>query len=323
MRLTTRDALQTTLKALIRDYWFEALVLVLGLCAINAIFFADAFRGDAIKPGAAGLLGDFVGGYVGTFFALASVVLLTATLKSQRRAGQLLNFETKYFELLRLHRDNVAELEVQDVRGRRLFVMLLREFRAALDVTKLMADAHKQKLSQRQLVHIAYYCVFYGTGPHSTRMLMNSLAEFDQSLVADLARELNTDLVKDQVKSVKKLAYVPFEGHLSRLGHYYRHLYQAVGYVDQQTIRMDKYEYVKTIRAQLSNQEQAMLLLNSLTPIGAAWWKRGFMVDYRMVQNIPHEFLDPVAELDVSSLFPKRYFEWEELGDAAASAGRS
>jgi hypothetical protein len=302
----------------LREYWVEIVVLAIGFAAMNLIFIAKAFRAtDTVDPTTAGQLGDFVGGYIGTFFALASVVLLTATLRNQRSSSQVLNFEAKYFELLRLHRDNVAELEVQGVTGRKLFVVLIREFRSALQVVNRVADKHSQVLTQVQIAHITYYCLFFGTGPNSTRMLIRSLAELETVFVSDLVSELDSALAKQSAQDEKKLAYVPFEGHQSRLGHYYRHLYQAIRYVDQQTITFDKYQYVKTIRAQLSNHEQALLLLNSLTPIGRNWWSQGYILRYRMVQNLPREFFDPKSELDLSSLFPKGYFEWEE-GEGAA-----
>lgn len=310
-----KQPLETTVKerSWLHEHWMEILILVGGLVAMNLIFIAKAFRAtDMIDPAGAGQLGDFVGGYVGTFFALASVVLLISTLRNQRRSAQVLNFEAKYFELLRLHRDNVAELEVQGVTGRKLFVVLIREFRSALEVTKRVAEKHSLALTQRQLAHINYYCLFFGTGPNSSRMLVRSLVEFEPAFVAELAMELNSDNEKTFAREEKKLAYVPFEGHQSRLGHYYRHLYQAVRYVDQQSIDIDKYQYVKTIRAQLSNHEQALLLLNSLTPIGQSWWTQGYMLNYRIVQNLPREFFDPKAELELSPLFPNGYFEWEE-----------
>jgi len=296
-----------------REYWVEILVLALGLVAINLVFIADAFRAtNTLNPTSAGQLGDFVGGYVGTFLALASVVLLSATLRSQRKSAQVLNFEGKYFELLRLHRDNVAELEVQGVTGRKLFVVLIREFRAAAGVVRRLAAAKQQKLTPRQLAHITYYCLFFGTGPNSSRMLRQSLPEFDKELVDAIAEELDRSDIRESARSERKLAYVPFEGHQSRLGHYYRHLYQAIRYVDEQKLPIDKYQYVKTIRAQLSNHEQALLLLNSLTPIGENWWKNGYVLRYRLVQNIPRDFFDRDTELDLSALFPAGYFEWEE-----------
>lgn len=281
---------------------------------MNLIFFAEAFRAtETVSTAGAGQLGDFVGGYVGTAFALVSVLLLTSTLRGQRRSSQQLNFETKYFELLRLHRDNVAELEVQGITGRKLFVVLIREYRSTLEVTIRIAEKHRQHFSSSELAHIAYYCLFFGTGPNSSRMLLNSLSEFDRSFVKNLVNELDKAETKNRAQEEKKLAYRPFEGHQSRLGHYFRHLYQAVKYVDKQDIDIDKYEYTKTIRAQLSNHEQALLLLNSLSPIGRNWWKFRFIQNYYLVKNLPRDFFDPISELDVSTLFEKGYFEWEEV----------
>ena len=89
-----------------------------------------------------------------------------------------------------------------------------------------------------------------------------------------------------------------------------------VRYVDQQRLvsfdALKKYEYAKTIRAQLSTHEQAMLLLNSLTPVGRNWWDKNLITVYRLVKNIPQDFFDGETEVDTSKLFKPGYFEWEE-----------
>jgi hypothetical protein len=300
-------------KKLIVEYKLELTILILGFVALNSIFIAKAFRAtNVVEAEAAGQLGDFVGGYIGSYFALVSVVLLFATLKSQRKAYELQSFETKYFELIRLHRENVAELEVQGTTGRKLFVVMIRELRAILKIVKSVAAQTGQTLTQRQKMHISYYCLFFGTGPNSSRMLRQSLSKFEASFVNALESELNKPEIKENDQKDLKLSYVPFEGHQSRLGHYYRHLYQAVRYVDKKKLDIDKYEYVKTIRAQLTTHEQALLLLNSLTPIGQDWWENNYIVTYRMVQNLPRHFFDPSTEIDLSAIFPSKYFEWED-----------
>jgi hypothetical protein len=295
----------------------ELLIVALGLVLVNLIFIPKAFRQThTVDPESAARLGAFVGGYFGAIFALVGIVLLYSTLKSQRRSSQQQNFETKYFELIKMHRDNVAELRVQDVCGRRLFVLLIRELRCALDIVRTIAKASNQQLTPQKALHIAYYCLFYGTGPNSSRMLRMSLQTFNEKFIEEVEGELNKPETKKRVRDEKNLGYVPFEGHQSRLGHYYRHLYQMVRYVDQQTLDIDKYEYVKTIRAQLSTHEQALLLVNSVTAAGQNWWRKGLIVNYRLVQNIPREFFDSATEFDTSALFVPGYFEWEE-SDAA------
>jgi hypothetical protein len=143
-------------------------------------------------------------------------------------------------------------------------------------------------------------------------MLRTSLSTFDAVFIDAVEKELNNSETKQKCRKERKFKYVPFEGHQSRLGHYYRHLYQMIRYVDQQTLDINKYEYVKTIRAQLSTHEQALLLVNSLTPVGQNWWKKDLIDKYRLVKNIPPEFFDSSTELDTSTLFKPGYFEWQE-----------
>jgi hypothetical protein len=307
-----------------REYWVETLIVALGLVAMNTIFLSDAFTQGSIDRTAAGQLGDFVGGYVGTVFALISVLLLFVTLRNQRKdserlhlenrsASERIHFENKYFELIKLHRDNVAEMRVQTVVGRRLFVLFIRELRSILDIVRAVARECDQQLDQRRLLLVGYYCLFFGTGPNSSRMLKNSLADYDLAFIDAVDRELAKPETKARVQSAKDFGYVPFEGHQSRLGHYYRHLYQMIRYVDRHNVDVAKYEYIKTIRAQLSTHEQALLLVNSLTPIGAVWWEHDLITRYRLVQNLPREFFDSATELDLGSLFSEGYFEWEEV----------
>jgi len=96
------------------------------------------------------------------------------------------------------------------------------------------------------------------------------------------------------------------------LGHYYRHFYQMVNYVDQQPddLEINKYEYVKTMRAQLSTHEQAILLVNSRTPIGRNWWSNNLIVRYGLVKTFPLAFLKSQKLI------------WESYSSRATSSGR-
>lgn len=86
-----------------------------------------------------------------------------------------------------------------------------------------------------------------------------------------------------------------------------------IRYVDLYPMRFEeKYQYVKTMRAQLSTHEQALLLLNSLTPLGYVWWNKNLITNYRLVQNIPRNFFDSTKEIDPTNMFSADYFEWQE-----------
>jgi len=64
-----------------------------------------------------------------------------------------------------------------------------------------------------------------------------------------------------------------YGGHQYRLGHYFRQLFQLYNFiVSSKTLNNDeKYEYGKVIRAQLSNFEQHLIFLNSISSLGRIW----------------------------------------------------
>ena len=185
-----------------RKYWGESLIIVFGLVCINLIFISKAFRQTyTIDPTAAAQLGSFVGGYIGSIFALVSVVLLFSTLNNQRRASEKQHFETKYFELLKMHRDNVAELEVGEASGRRLFVLLLRELRCVLEVLRPIAKAVGEPLTQELALHVAYYSLFFGVGPNSSRCQECRCLQASTKFIEAVEQELNRPRRKNNSKT--------------------------------------------------------------------------------------------------------------------------
>lgn len=275
----------------------------------------------------AGPTGDFIAGTIGTLLGVVSVIALFITLKNDRLAKEEQGFEDKYYQLLKLHRSNVTEIRIGNTTGRRVFVLLIREFRCILDQIRGLADRQGSPLSRRDLICASYFALFYGVGPNSSRMLIQALVNvgFREHLAKEIAAHLDDAVLKAEVKFDRKFDHTPFEGHQSRLGHYFRHLYQMVTYIHLQKMKdfipwltaeeeaEKKYQYIKTIRAQLSTHEQALFLLNSLTPIGRVWWGEEIIVRYGLVKNIPKVFFEQISELDVDKHFPKKYFEDDEI----------
>lgn len=260
-----------------------------------------------------GTFGDYVGGVIGTLFGLISVVFIYFTFEDQRNTSKREKFENKYYELIKLHRDNVAEIGIGRDFGKKVFILILREFREILPLIKDLNIKLSLHLDSMQIIEVAYISLFYGTGPNSTRILKKSLSSYKIHFLDDLVDEL--EKFKGVTKIKRTFKYVPFEGHQSRLGHYFRHIYQTIKFVDSQTFinAKEKKEYVKTIRAQLSNHEQALLLLNSLSKLGKSWNNENLIKKYSLVKNLPEDFLDPIKEIDVKALYPEIVFEWEEI----------
>lgn len=174
---------------------------------------------------------------------------------------------------------------------------------------QIAADA-----KDRDRIVTAYYCVFIGTGdvenPDMPSEIYEISKQYDFSVIVhSLANPSN----KDSIKRRLGLSYLQFGGHHAALGHYYRHLYQTIKYIDTRAFltEAEKYEYAKTLRAQLSNYEQALLLINSLTPIGRNWIQNGYLKKYKLVKNVPLDVFAPVNEHRFAEL-GEGYFEWEE-----------
>lgn len=290
-------------------YWCVDLYLV----QFSTLPGKDAVISEKDPRSVWGTFGDYIGGIIGTLLGFLSIVLLFITFKAQRRTSEREKFEAKYYELIKLHRDNVSELVLGQETGKKIFVQLLREFRIArLVIDDVLAEFNMQ-LERQRLMELTYLVLFYGTGPNSNRVLRAALPDYQENFVQRLQNVLHTR--KAWAKQERNFKFTPFEGHQSRLGHYYRHLFQSISYVHTRDFLTpdEKREYVKTIRAQLSNHEQAMLFLNSITRIGQPWRDKRLIVEYELIKNIPQDFLAPARELNIKEVFPEIEFEYEEI----------
>jgi hypothetical protein len=309
-------------------------VVLIGLLFISGSYLILVYAPEFVKQrmdhwmfpaGEEGQIGDAFAGTVGPLIAWVAAILtfLAFSVQSisnrqqkrqfERQAADTARqrFENIYFELIRLFRENVLEIGIGENRGKKIFVFMIREYRAILEVAEDTLFDINCQMTRQDVLEASYYAFFFGTGPNSSRQLNEVLLKFPPEFVERFERTLRNRKFKKEVKKARKFKFIPFEGHQSRLGHYYRHLYQAVSYVHSSLLDIDKGEYVKMLRAQLTTHEQALLFLNSLSVMGSPWWKDGLLVDYKMVKNIPKNFFDPETEIKLEDYFPLDYFEWQ------------
>tara|TARA_R110002049_G_C9147370_1_gene560027 strand:+ start:1811 stop:2698 length:888 start_codon:yes stop_codon:yes gene_type:complete len=292
----------------ISNYKTEICISLIGIIIIHLFFIPQAFRGEFIDAEKASKFGSFIGGYVGTLFALISVILLYNTLKDQKQTSELEKFENRFFLLLSLHKNNTEEIILEKENGKKIFVHFIREFRS---VFKKVSQEFDNSTPIKDKINISYLFFFYGTGHNSRRILKSELSNYDNIKIDKIIKELSKDR-KQNKENGKKRKFKYYGGHQSRLGHYYRHLFQTVNYVHNREINIDKKEYIKILRAQLSNHEQAIFALNSLSSIGKEWNELSLINEYEMIKNIPNKFFNPNNEFDLKVLFPEITFEFEE-----------
>src|SRR5690606_18821008 len=68
------------------------------------------FWNSGIEYAETGQIGDFIGGVVGTVISAAGFYFLYLTFNEQRKSFEKERLESKFFDLIKLHRENVAEL---------------------------------------------------------------------------------------------------------------------------------------------------------------------------------------------------------------------
>lgn len=103
-----------------------------------------------------------------------------------------------------------------------------------------------------------------------------------------------------------------FGGHQNRLSHYFRNLYGAFAYLDDQPFtKREKQAMGKVLRTKLSNYEQALLALNALSSQGSAWIRAGLINRYMPIRNIPEHFFTFDNEFRLDKVFPDVNFEWK------------
>ena len=128
--------------------------------------------------------------------------------------------------------------------------------------------------------------------------LETALGKYGYSL--ELARPIINQLYKK--KTVYNDNVIYYGGHKVRLGHYFRHLFQTVKFVDRVTFlnTEQKREYVKMLRAQMSDYEQEIFFFNSLS-IGREWLQEKYIDNYELTKNLPERIIG----IDPDVYFPK------------------
>lgn len=291
---------------------------------------------------ATGQIGDTIGGIAGPIIALVAAILTflafwiqvqankaqTSQFDKQDIDTKIDRFENKFYELLRLHKENVNEISIdgydqRKIEKRKAFVSMYREFRNAFFVTKikyeelLKSQELKTLYSDEDLLRLAYIFFYAGVGIHSEK-LTKAMAgnQFDEVLFTNVNKEfegiqaIHEFSIKKYFlpeleiaglgKSMTPKSYKPFVGHMNRFGHYYRHLFQTVKFVVNQDSKLinesQKLEYLRTLRAQLSDHEQVLLYYNAIVGFGEAWLTNKYFTDYKMIHNLPL----PLADFGIS-----------------------
>jgi hypothetical protein len=312
--------------------------LVLISIASPAIFTSARWK-DTFSQ-STGNAGDTIGGLMNPFITMAGVIVTGLAFFMQYRANEqqkvffikgqaeskkqftqqinIQKFESQFYEMLKLHRDNINEMKISGydfeenplkryekiTEGRKVFITMQTELECILSIYRFISGPLDSEGFKK-----CYALFFFGLEKFQIdfpeeklfiRNLKNARTQH-RSPTASVATNQNRKkftipLEKGNVSiNLVDLAfnYKPFSGHSSRLGHYFRHLYITVKLIVYNEIGMsynEKMKYLKMLRAQLSNHEQILMFYNWLGEFGIDWEnnENKFFTEYKMIHNLWH-----------------------------------
>ncbi|WP_308990807.1 putative phage abortive infection protein [Mariniflexile litorale] len=309
------------------------------------IYFPESVSSDGKKLNP-NEIGDTIGGILNPIIGFTASILTFLAFyiqfKANKQQKELFRqeldsnkFESQFYEMLRLHKENVNEINIkltfdsktrneihiqtEDVSGRECFKYFLEELKIIYFVAKKSINL----ITHDKAINIAYSIFFHGIGVFINKPIYTKeereFYEILKSLeyINDGNRNIGTrgnkhkfnDYVseKSNYYGAKVLNYDLFQGHSANLAHYYRHLYQTVKFIANQNDQFLTYEqkrnYLRILRSQLSNQEQAMLFYNWKSDFGHGWQNKTnkYFTDYRMIHNLYNDLL--ISDFDLKVIF--------------------
>lgn len=284
-------------------YRFMTIGLVLGVMGIFMFSYQQTFNlRQPIQSELFDHLGSFIGGITGSLFSLASILLLIHTIQEQQKqqiAQEKLEVESRFFELLKFHREHVVQMQAAVKSEEPVFKILIREFKECLaDMTEVFPELNTaDKDDTTKLFNIAYLLFFFGNtedGSKADLLVIFSEIYPDSNILNRIAEKRKGWQSTGGIVVIGLPFY--YHGRRDLLGLYFRHLIQIVRYVNRQTIinYREKYDLIKILRAQMSDEEQALLFYNSISTIGAPWEigqkavNDRLITKYNLIKNIPH-----------------------------------
>ena len=301
--------------AIKKQMWTTIVAAILSIIGFVMLFvFASAKNFNdwkwSIDPELADQFGSLSGGVIGILFSLAGIFLLYETIIRQQRLFNVQQFESKYFELIRYHRENVQEItyKVPDskeeiVAGRSFFVQLNDEF---IQLFRSISDHTRDGFTEEERIELTAIILYYGVAKKTLHTLKYNLSRYDAGIIDDLIEHLR----KEKTKYDRNIVF--YGGHQHRLDHYLRHQSQAIKFIDRANFltKDQKYSYAKLVRAQLTQYELIYLFYNTLTIYGQSWRNYKLITKYQLIKNLPKEL---ETKVQPKKYYPKVKFDWERV----------
>lgn len=329
------------------------LLVISGIILILAFFMPHWLTRKAnsgIDFSSTGQIGDTIGGIMSPFIAIIGIIItflafyiqyqanerqkknFKDTITENKNESRLNKFENQFYEMLRLHKENVNEFSLtlrtrysdshwieNQVKGREVFSYYLDELGILYKIIK-----SKEENSNSALWFA--YNVFnggidYALNREDFKRIKDTLEDIKNIKKENTNKSpgIENKFKRYNIREGYNISdgirkFVLFEGRGKLLNHYFRHLFQTVKFVANQNESFITYEekrnYLRILRAQLSDQEQVLLFYNFGAGFGSKWEndKNKFFSDYRMIHNLwNHMIFDDFDLTIIFKLNEKNY----------------
>lgn len=280
---------------------FGFIILIVGF----AIFIWNdwAFTTESkIKADKVGQFGDFVGGLIGSIWALAGVVLFYVALTEQRSdfgtnrkvldaQTDALKQQIKEFELQREELSEtrkVFHIQSETLKKQQFestFFNLINLHHEIVNSIDLQSRVDKYQGFEKLARGLSEADKKEKVTQITTGR--DCFVKFSKGFrnVYRTNKESNADATERELSNSSYLEY--YNQHQSDLGHYFRNLYHIFKFIKNSDV-LDKKRYTSLVRAQLSNDELFLLFYNSSSDLG----KEKFLPlieEFQVLKNLNRE----------------------------------
>lgn len=216
-----------------------------------------------------GNFGSFISGAVGVVWSLVSVLLFYLTLRLQRKE---LVFQREELELTRKELQGQKEQMIQQ-NSTLIHQRFETTFFQLLNIHSEIVNAMDLRKSgdTTQVVAIGRDC--FGTFLYRLKV---TIGQETKKSGRKYFESTEDEILNGYIRF--------FEANQNDLGHYFRHLYHIIKFVDQSEIE-DKKRYTNFVRAQLSSDELVVLFYNCLSEYGSEKFKP-LIEKYSLLKNM-------------------------------------
>lgn len=209
-----------------------------------------------------------------------------------------------------------------------------------INLQQIISEEYQNKIAPIDcnnliIMELSYIIFLYGTGISGRKNIKTIFKEiYNEQFLNQLLNYLSNRPIeylkkhKSHAKKWKNI-FIDFEtfdrpnnakfdkyynGHQNNLAHYFRHLYMILRYINEQEnlSYLAKWEYSKLIRTQLSNHEQLLFFINSISVVGRNWEikktdvNEKLITKYDLIKNITKATRD---KYNVEYFYPDVVFE--------------